>query len=70
MTLLSDIIDAEPSSYVEVSKKKGKENTSSRRMMSRMQYQDLKASPEYLPYGSTKFSMQLMETSWDTGQYS
>ena len=38
MTLLSDIIDAEPSSYEEVAKKKGKENTSSRRMMSRMRY--------------------------------
>ena len=32
----SDIIDAEPSSYEEVTKKEGK--TSSRRMMSRMQY--------------------------------
>ena len=39
------IIDAKPSSYEEVAKKKGKENTSSRRMMSRMQYQDLKGSP-------------------------
>ena len=29
-----DIIDAEPSSYEEVAKKKGKESTSSRRMMS------------------------------------
>ena len=38
MTLLSDIIDAEPSSYEEVAKKKGKENTSLRRMMSRMWY--------------------------------
>ena len=35
MTLLSDIIDAEPSSYEEVAKKKGKESTGSRRMMSR-----------------------------------
>ena len=42
MTLLSDIIDAEPSSYEEVSKKKGKESTSSRRMMSRMRYRDLR----------------------------
>ena len=39
MTLLSDIIDAEPSSYEEVSKKKGKESTSLRRMMFRMQHQ-------------------------------
>ena len=39
MTLLSDIIDAKLSSYEEVSKKKGKDNTNSRRMMSRMQYQ-------------------------------
>ena len=38
VTLLSNIIDAEPSSYEEVAKKKGKESTSSRRMMSRMQY--------------------------------
>ena len=38
MTLLSDIIDVEPSSYEEVAKKKGKESTSSRRMMSRMWY--------------------------------
>ena len=38
LVMLSDIIDAEPSSYEEVAKKKGKENTSSRRMMSRMQY--------------------------------
>ena len=38
VTLLSDIIDAEPSIYEEVAKKKGKECTSSRRMMSRMQY--------------------------------
>ena len=36
--LLSDIIDAEPYSYEEVAKKKVKENTSSRRMMSRMRY--------------------------------
>ena len=36
MTLLSDIIDIDPSSYEEVAKKKEKENTSSRRMMSRM----------------------------------
>ena len=35
VTLLSDIIDAEPSSYEEVAKKKGKESTSSRRMMSK-----------------------------------
>ena len=37
-TLLSDIIDAEPSIYDEVAKKKGKENTSSRIIMSGMQY--------------------------------
>ena len=36
-TLLSDIIDVDPSSYEEVAKKKGKKFTSSRRMMSRMQ---------------------------------
>ena len=42
MTKCSDIIDAEPSNYEEVTKKKGK--TSSRRMMSRMQYRDLKRS--------------------------
>ena len=45
VTLLSDIIDAEPSSYEEVAKRKGKENTISRRMMARMQYHDLKGSP-------------------------
>ena len=39
----SDIIDAEPSSYEEVTKKKWK--TSSRRMMSRMQYRYMKVSP-------------------------
>ena len=44
VTLLSDIIDAEPSSYEEIAKKKGKKSTSSRRMMSRMWYQDLKGS--------------------------
>ena len=44
VTLLNDIINADPSRYEEVAKKKGKENTSSRRMMSRMQYQDLKGS--------------------------
>ena len=44
MTLLRDIIDADPCRYEEVAKKKGKENSSSRRMMSRMQYQDLKGS--------------------------
>ena len=38
VTPLSDTIDAESSSYEEVSKKKGKESTSSRRMMSRMRY--------------------------------
>ena len=37
-------IDVEPSSYEEVAKKKGKENTNSRRMMSKMQYRDLKRS--------------------------
>ena len=42
MTLLGDIIDAKPSSYEETAKKKRKENTSSRRMMSRIQYRDLK----------------------------
>ena len=44
VTLLSDIIDAEPSNYKEVAKKKGKESISSRRMMSRMKYLDLKGS--------------------------
>ena len=44
VTLLSDIIDVEPSSYEEVAKNKGKESTSSRIMMSRMWYQDLKGS--------------------------
>ena len=39
----NDTIDAEPSSHEEVTKKKGK--TSSRRMMSRMQYQHMKRSP-------------------------
>ena len=43
VTLLSDIIDAEPSSYEEVAKTKGEESTSSRR--SRMRYRDLKESP-------------------------
>ena len=38
LVMLSDIIDADPSSYEEVAKKKGKESTSSRRMMSRMEY--------------------------------
>ena len=33
-TLLSDIIDVESSSYEEVAKKKGKESTGSRRMIS------------------------------------
>ena len=47
MTLLSDIIDREPSIYEEVDKKKGKESTSSRRMMSRMQYRDLKRSSQF-----------------------
>ena len=50
MILLSDIIDAKPSNYEEVDKKKWKENTSSRRMMSRMQYRDLKGSLSYIPY--------------------
>ena len=45
VTLLSDIIDADLSSFEEVAKKKRKENTSSRRMMYRMQYQDLKGIP-------------------------
>ena len=70
VTLLSDIIDVEPSSYEEVAKKKGKESTSSRRMMSRMQYRDLKGSPQYLPYGSTRSSMKQMSTSWGTRKYS
>ena len=38
----SDIIDADPSSHEEVTKKK--EKTSSRRMMSRIQYQYMKGS--------------------------
>ena len=38
VTLLSDIIDAEPSRYEEITKKKGKECTRSRIMLSRMQY--------------------------------
>ena len=38
VTLLSDIIDEEPSSYEEEGKKKGKESTNLRRMMSRMRY--------------------------------
>ena len=41
VTLLSDIFNAEPYSYEEVAKNKGKENTSSRKMMYRMQYLDL-----------------------------
>ena len=40
--MLSNIIDAEPSSYEEVAKKKEKECTSSRKIMSSMWYQDLK----------------------------
>ena len=44
VTLLRNIIDAEPSIYEEVANKKGKENTSSGRMMSMMHYQDLKGS--------------------------
>ena len=44
VTLLSDIINAKPSSYEEVAKNKGKESTSSRRMMSKMWYRDLKRS--------------------------
>ena len=48
MTLLSDVIDVDPSSYEEVSKKKGKESTSSRRMMSRMWYRDLKGSLQWI----------------------
>ena len=42
LVMLSDMIDADPSNYEEVDEKKGKENTSSRKMMSRMQYRDLK----------------------------
>ena len=34
----------EPSNYEQVDKKKGKESTNSRRMMSRMWYQDLKGN--------------------------
>ena len=45
VTMLSDIIDAKPSIYEEVAKNKGKESTSSRRMMSRMRYRDLKGIP-------------------------
>ena len=43
--MLSDIIDVDSSSYEEVTKTKGK--TSSRRMMSRMQYRDLKRSSQF-----------------------
>ena len=46
-TLLS-IIDVEPSIYEEVAKKKGKESTSSRRMMSRMRYRDPKGSLQWI----------------------
>ena len=46
--LLRDIIDADPSSHEEVAKKKGKESTSSKRMMSRMRYRDLKGSPQWI----------------------
>ena len=42
LVVLSDIIDAEPSRYEEVAKKKGKESTNLRRMMSRMRYQYMK----------------------------
>ena len=45
LVMLSDIIDVEHSIYEEGAKKKGKESTSSRRMMSRMRYRDLKGSP-------------------------
>ena len=38
VTLLSDIIDVEPSKYEEEAKNKGTESTSSRRVMSRMRY--------------------------------
>ena len=44
VTLLSEIIDVESSIYEEVAKNKGKESTSSRRMMSRMRYWELKGS--------------------------
>ena len=44
VTLLSNIIDVDPSNYEEVSKKKGKESTRSIRMMSMMQQRDLKGS--------------------------
>ena len=58
VTLLSDIINAEPSIYEEVTKKKGKESTNSRRMMSRMWCQDLKGSLWCLPYGCTRSIMR------------
>ena len=45
VTLLSDIIDAEPSNYEEVTKKKGK--TSTRRMMYRIQYGYMKGSSQF-----------------------
>ena len=45
VTLLSDIIDVDTSSYEEVAKKRGKESTDSTRMMSRMRFRDLKGSP-------------------------
>ena len=48
VTRLSDIIDGYPSIYEEVAKKKGNESTSSRRMMSRMWYRDLKGSLQWI----------------------
>ena len=48
VTLSSDVIDADPSSYEEVAKKKGKKSTSSRRMMPRMRYRYLKGSQQWI----------------------
>ena len=69
VTLLSDIIDADPSSYEEVAKNKGKESISSRIRMSRMWYRDLNGRTQCFPYGSTRSTMQYMTTSWDTRKY-
>ena len=58
MTLLSEIIDAESSIYEEVAKNKGKESTSSRRIMSSIEIsREVHIS-----------IMQYMETSWNTRQ--